>query len=438
MPFIYPVLTYENRGGQPPGDHASYMLRDEPTMTMTSQLPGLHSWLQHRLTRRNFAISASMLALGTGGCGDARDGGQEGILETPTAEPTQALPAPTQRPIASPVAGYQDPARWAGRTLTIATAGVGEYLDALIIAFFQAFQHDTGAIVRHEQFGRDGTQNLTSQAEVGEILWDVMLIPTNEVLDLSEQGYLAAIDYNVIDRAALYPELTMQHGVGAQMYSTTMVYSVSAQEGPENWSTFWDLGTFGGTRALRRSPVGTLEFALLADGVTVGNLYPLDVDRAFQSLEHLRWGTLFYEDSKQPVELVRTGQVGLASAWSVRTTLPDVASLVKPQWNGGMISADSWVIPRGSENIDVAMSFINYATRAVTTANFSRMQPFGPVNKDALALLRPDVRGNMPNFGPNLRSQFFENWSYWRDQREGLTARFEDWLLNPTGTPDSS
>jgi len=137
------------------------------------------------------------------------------------------------------------------------------------------------------------------------------------------------------------------------------------------------------------------------------------------------------------VELVRTGQVGLASAWSVRTTLPDVASLVKPAWNQGMISADAWVTPRGTENADIAMSFINYATRAVPTANFSRLQPFGPVNQDALDLLLPEIAESLPNYVEHFGKQFFENWSYWRDHRESLTSQFEEWLLNPPATPES-
>ncbi|HWV24813.1 MAG TPA: extracellular solute-binding protein [Thermomicrobiales bacterium] len=391
--------------------------------------------ISRRLSRRAFAAGGVALALGLVGCGGKSNTPAE-IVATPTPEPTQAPPMPTQPPIASPVAGYLDPKRWAGRTLTVATAGVGDYLDALTSAFFDAFAHDTGAVVRHEQFGRDGTANLMSQVDEGEILWDVMLVPMNAVLDLSEQGYLTAIDYNVVDNSALYPQLTLQHGVGAEMYSTTMVYSVSREEGPADWADFWNLQLFDGTRALRRSPVGTLEFALLADGVQIDKLYPLDTERAFASLEKIREATLFYEDSKQPVELVRTGQVGLASAWTVRTTLPDVASLVTPVWNQGMISADAWVTPRGTPNTDVAMSFINYATRAVPTANFSRLQPFGPVNQDALKLLKLELLETLPNYVENFGLQFFENLSYWRDHRDRLTAQFEDWLLNPPATPE--
>lgn len=392
-----------------------------------------------RWTRRG------LLGLGTGAvlAGFTACGGNEKKNQPPTAtsvpgqdvEPTQAVPTPTQPPIASPVPGYLDPTRWKGRSITIASAAIGTYLGALTEAYFAAFTNATGATIHHTQFGRDGIASLTDQINDGEVIWDVVLVPTDNVLPLSQKGQLTAIDYNIVDPAALYPAIVMQHGVGQAIYSTAMVYPAQSKVPPTSWKDFWDLSTFSGTRALRKDPVGTLEFALLADGVAVADLYPLDTVRAFASLAKIRAATIFYEDSKQPVELVRTGQVGLASAWSVRTDLPDVASLVKTLWNGGMLSADSWAIPKGAANADVAMSFINFATRSVPAASFSRLQPFGPVNKNAFALLRPDVVAGLPSAPQNIGGQFFENWSYWAGKQVELTKQFNDWLLNPLATP---
>jgi len=390
-------------------------------------------WTRRALLREGAGLVAASLI----GCaGD--DGGDISIpTQTPAVDvaPTQAPPAPTQPPISSPVAGYLDPGRWIGRSLVVASPAFGEYLDAVMIAFFDAFSLATGATVRHQDFGREGFGGLIDQVESGEPVWDVLLVPAEEVLPLAGNGYLEAIDYNVVDPTALYAELMFQHGVGARMYSTTIVSPSTAVDPPEDWAAFWDVGANSGTRALRRSPIGTLEFALLADGVPATDLYPLDIPRAFVMMDRIRNATIFYEDSKQPVEFVRTGQVDVASAWNVRTDLADVMSLVTPQWNGGMLSADSWIIPRGAPNRDVGMSFINFATRAVPTANFSRLQSFGPVNQDALALLRPDIVERLPNAPQHLAVQFFQNWGFWAEFRESLTVRFDDWLLNPIATP---
>jgi len=400
----------------------------------SSRLPSLTS----RTTRRSLlGLGGVGLTLALAACGsdDADDEPTPTQEPEPTAEPTQADPTPTQEPISSPVSGYLDPTRWEGRSITVATAAAGEYLDALHEAYFDAFAEATGAKVRHTQFGRDGVDGIGSQVESGDVTWDVVLIPTENALPIAQQNALTAIDYNVVDTTDLYPELVMQHAVGQAIYATTIVYPAGSEEIPTDWAQFWDLSTFSGTRALRKSPIGTLEFALLADGVARDALYPLDTARAFAALDRIRDAVIWYEDSKQPVELVRTGQVGLAAAWSVRTALPDVASLVSIQWNGGMLSADSWAIPRGSANTDVAMSFINFATRAVPSATFSRLQPFGPVNTNAFALLRDDIVAALPNAPGNIDKQFFQNWSYWADLEDELATQFDDWVLNPISTP---
>jgi putative spermidine/putrescine transport system substrate-binding protein len=383
--------------------------------------------------------------LGLAGCSPMGDNDDPADVSTPTADlledvpdATQAPPTPTQPAIGSPVPGYLDSERWFARSLVVATPGVGDYLDALTNAFFAPFETATGATVRHQTFGRDGLANLIDQVENGDTVWDVVLIPAEEVLPLAQQGYLSPIDYDIVDPTSLYEVAAMQHGVGAMYYSTVMASSSAVEESPASWADFWDLSTFSGTRALRRDPIGTLEFALQADGVEMDALYPLDVPRAFASLEKLREATIFYEDSKQPVELVRTGQVGLASAWNIRSQLPDVASLVTLTWQGGMISADSWAVPRGAENLDVAMSFINFATRAVPSANFSLHQPFGPANKAALELIREDVVANLPTAPEHLERQFFENWAYWVDNRETLTEQFEDWFFNLLASPEAA
>ena len=57
-----------------------------------------------------------------------------------------------------------------------------------------------------------------------------------------------------------------------------------------SWAEFWDLKKFPGPRMLTDLAAGAidLEFALLADGVPKDKLYPIDVDRAFKSLDRVR------------------------------------------------------------------------------------------------------------------------------------------------------
>jgi putative spermidine/putrescine transport system substrate-binding protein len=365
---------------------------------------------------------------------------------TVTSTETPVLTATaTQETISTPVPGYTDPQKWAGRGLTIAAWG-GDYQDAQKRAFFDPFSHDTNASI---QLKIADTARMMDQVDQGSVSWDAITFPMEEVLSLARANYLEPIDYAVIDKTPLFPEIALQYGVGADFFSTVIVYPPGSDQVPQSWVDFWDVPPLVPgqepdpmtLRALRHHPVGTLEFALLADGVEMANLYPLDIERAFQSLNKIRdHVTVWYEDGKQPVELVIAGQVGMASAWNVRPWQLGVGDQVRFEWYGGMLSADAWVVPRGAPNKDVAMDFINYATRAVPSANFGRLVPFGPVNTDSLALLRTSRAEMLPTSPVNRSVQFFQNWNWWADNLDLITDQFEDWLLTepaPSGTPAS-
>ena len=262
---------------------------------------------------------------------------------------------------------------------------------------------------------------------------------------MSRANYLEPIDFTVVDKTALVPEIVLQYAAGSDFFSTVMVYPASAPFMPANWSEFWTVGplaedgtiALADTRTLRRSPIGTLEFALLADGVAMVELYPLDLERAFASLERIRANVVaWYEDGKQPIELILAEQAAMGSAWNVRAWQLGVTTEVGTTWHGGMLSADMWVVPRGAPNKDVAMDFINYATRAIPSANFARIVPFGPVNLDSPPLLDDERLLVLPTAPANMTAQFIQNWAWWADNSEAVTTRFEDWLLTePEATP---
>lgn len=374
-------------------------------------------------TRRSLLAAFSGAGLAATGCTSDDDADSTAV---PTETPVPA-PTPTLEPIASPVAGFVDPNRWAGRAITVASLG-GDYQAAQEEAYFAPFEAATGATVRQDT---TVLSDLMRQVDDDAVIWDVVCVTTEEVLPLARAGYLTPIDYGVVDTSTLLADtgIMMQHGVGADFFSTVIVYPIDLAEPPTGWTDFWQVERFPNGRALKRDPAGTLEFALLADGVPVNALYPLDVERAFASLDRIAAEVaIWYEDSKQPIELILAEQVQLASAWNVRTILPDARGSVGITWNGGMLSGDSWVVPRGTKNPDLAMSFISYATRAVPNANFCRLLPFGPVNREALDLLPAERLAVLPTANPQRRLQFVENWNYWVDHRERLSERLVEWL----------
>jgi putative spermidine/putrescine transport system substrate-binding protein len=401
-----------------------------------------HARVQDNIFTRR-AILAGGLTLGLAGCG----GGAE---TTPTPaipelQPTNTPePVPTQAPLGSPVAGYSQPGKWDGRTLNVAAWG-GNIEDAQGTAFFNPFEEATGASV---QIKKADLGRLKEQVDSEDVSWDVLTVPADTALALARTGYLEPIDFAVVDKTPLVPEVVLQYAVGEGFYSTVIVYRADNPAPPRGWTDFWTFSERESPddpippqdlRTLPRNPVGTLEFALLADGVPVEQLYPLDLERAFASLDRIRdYVVAWYEDGKQPIELLVADQVAMGSAWNVRAWQLGVTTEVGTQWNGGMLSADMWVVPKGAPNKDIAMDFINFSTRAIPSANFSRLVPYGPVNLEAPPLLDPERLKQMPTAPENFSSQFIQNWVWWADNLDAVTARFEDWLLSkPESSPEA-
>src|SRR5207249_4296993 len=104
------------------------------------------------------------------------------------------------------------------------------------------------------------------------------------------------IDYTTMPPdvlAGLQKEAMHPYGVGGFVWPTGIAYHTKKyndENHPRSWAEFWDVKKFPGARALPHPSylIGPLEMALVADGVPADKLYPLDVERAFRSLERIR------------------------------------------------------------------------------------------------------------------------------------------------------
>lgn len=381
--------------------------------------------LQSRHSRRHVLRMAGLLA-GTGLVAACRS--------DRTATPGEATPAPspTVTPTAlavAAVAGYDNPTVWEGREITVTSWG-GEYQEAQQRAIFDPFERLTGAKVTTDE---TDIESLRGQVESSEVRWDVCDILLEDVLPLANLGVLEELDYNVIQTTGIDRGIRFDHAIGSAYYSTVLAYREDAWPDlpmPTGWIDFWDLERYPGTRGLHRQAQTTLEFALLADGVAVADLYPLDVGRALASLERIRDAvTLWWEQGAQPAQLLNSGDIDMVAAWHSRierVRQDGVAAGI--QWNGGALSGDAWAIPKGSANREVAMDFINFATRPEVCAAFASLVPFGPVNAGAFDLMEPDVARSSPSFPANREQQFIVDFDWWFKHQEETDTQFEDWL----------
>lgn len=394
----------------------------EGLMVRSRSISEVHAW-RRQMSRRRFLQHASLAMAGLALAACSNDSDQ------PTATP-EPEPEPTATPVlVQEVEGFDDPTRWEGRTLTVTSWG-GEYQDAQQRAFFEPFARLTGAEVNT---AATDLAVLRTQVDSGEVLWDVCDVLTEDVLRLANVGVIAPIDFDEIDTEDILPEAMMEHGLSSSFYSTVLAYREGFwEEGhvPQGWADFWDLERFPGNRGLHRDPQSTLEFALIADGVDLEDLYPIDIDRALASLDRIKASMfLWWEQGAQPTQMITSGDIDMVSVWNSRIDrLSLEGAPVLVQWNEAAISGDSWVLPSGSENVDIAMDFLRFASRPEPGAAFASLVPFGPVNERTFDLLDDEFRERLPT-SPSLRpQQFFINNEWWFANRESAGERFEAWL----------
>lgn len=341
-------------------------------------------------------------------------------------------PATPTIPALASVNGYTDPRRWEGRTLVVATPGDegSAYLQAQIAAIFEPFERLTGALVETE---RMDIALLRQQVESAEVEWSVCDVPAEEVLALANSAIIDDIDYGVVDASDLFEPFVMQQGVGANLYATALAYSkpeINGGASPTNWADYWDLETFPGLRGFQESPLGTLEFALLGSGVAPVDLYPLDVESAFRRLDLIiDQIALWWRQGAQPTQMIAAGDLAMVAVWHDRIIeLAMGGAEVDLTWQQSQINGDSWVVPNGAPESEIAMDFVNFATRPEVTATFSKHFPFGPVNRRAFGLLAGEDTPTLPGAPGIIEQQFVVDLEWWFRNREPVEERFREWL----------
>jgi putative spermidine/putrescine transport system substrate-binding protein len=276
---------------------------------------------------------------------------------------------------------------------------------------------------------------LKAMVEGGNVTWDVVNVDAFWGEQAGKQGLLEPIDYQIVSKEGIIQEMANKYSFPAGVYSSVIAYSTekfSEQNHPKTWQEFWDTEKFPGARGLYNDPLDTLEIALLADGVKPEDLYPLDVDRAFKSLDKLKSKTeiVWWDAGAQPAELLSTGSVTVSAAWDGRISMANKDGVpVDFHYNQATLSSESWVVPKGSKKTELAMKFINFATRADVQAAYSEKIDYSPVNQKSFELLPKEVQERLGTSPELVKKQVVTDPNYWAEHYEELSQRLQEWHL---------
>lgn len=262
--------------------------------------------------------------------------------------------------------------------------------------------------------------------------WDVVQVTADTLQRACQAGQVEKLDWPALGgRDRMIPQGAAECGLGAFARATVLAWDREKFPGTPSWQDFFDIAKVPGKRGLRRSPRGTLEIALLADGVAPADVYRTlgtddGLERALRRLQQLApyivwWNT----GDREAVRLLASGEVLMTTAPSAAVALANRAGPrhFGLQWAGGLIEVDYWAIIKGAARLADARRFLAFAADPKLQTALPKLAALGGMSKGANDGLPPDLLAVSPT--ANLGGALFIDDAFWRDNGEKIGHRFD-------------
>lgn len=278
----------------------------------------------------------------------------------------------------------------------------------------------------------DALPMVKAQGAAGKPVWDVIDTPPSNCIRGGNEGLIEKLDLSKMPNVQAMPEAyRTPYSVAYEFYSSVLAYNKkSLKKVPQSWAEFWDVKNFPGTRSLRNDPMGTLEAALLSDGVPRDKLYPLDVDRAYKRLQQIKPDiAVWWSSGGQSAQLLNDGEVDMLMIWNGR------ASAVRKDnkdidftYNDGLLQNTQLCILKNAPNYATAVKFVNEAVSPDLQANLPLYIDYGPGNPAAFdtGKLTAERAKELPSSPDNAAKQALLSEQWWSSPA-GIAAK-DRWL----------
>ena len=339
--------------------------------------------------------------------------------------PGSAAPASVAPSAAQAADICTTPPKADGKTLTFASYG-GAYQEAQRKGWLEPYAALTG--VKFQESEDTSNATIKAQVESGQVTWDIVDVGNDFGLD-ANAALLEPLDYTKIHKDEIIDGFASTYRVADITYGVVLGYNTEKTAGqvPAGWADFFDTTKLPGKRGMwDYSAGGIFEFALLADGVAPKDLYPLDLVRAAKKLDTIKKDLVFWGSGAESQDLLGKGEVAMAMIWNGRAySAKNIDNKpVAIQWNGQIVTADYFVVPKGTPNKDTAMNFIAWATCKENNAAPSKYIPYGPTNK--LSKADPSKVAELSVSNINDNSAYFDD-AWIVENAQKLEDAYQEW-----------
>lgn len=280
---------------------------------------------------------------------------------------------------------------------------------------------------------------LLAMFKAGQVDIDVIDTGDDVLLQLEQAGALEPIPYKDFTRTNpddIEADVRLKYQVGSFVYAfvqgfNTTAYAVGKE--PKSWAEFWDIKAFPGPRTLADMASGApnLEIALLADGVPMDKIYPIDIERAFKSLSRIKPAVpKFWDTGALSAQMLADKEAVLAVIWSTRVQVAaDGGAPVAAQWNQNQILAQAYGLTKGGHNEAAGVKFIDYSLSPEVQARWLGAYKAIPVNQKAYPHTAPQLIDPATKL-PWTKSKGFRNdITWWADNRTKVSQYWNKWVL---------
>jgi putative spermidine/putrescine transport system substrate-binding protein len=305
----------------------------------------------------------------------------------------------------------------------------GDAVPAFTKAWAEPYQKQTGGVMTIDGSGPTNGK-IRAMVEANSVRWDVCDSGVTGLAELASRNLLTPIDYTIVDKFKVLPGFAYEFGVCDYMFSTVLAWDTSKIKGTPTLADFFDLKKIPGRRMVRKDNTAMIEMALLADGVPMDKLYPLDVDRAMRKFATIKDSLLVWDTATQSQSLLRDGEAVMGLLWNTRAQLlkSEDGSRIDYNFNGGVLQPSLWVVPKGNpagKQVMVAIAAMQEPTGQVALLTALST---GPANPAAASMVPAAVLPTDPSAPANAAIQVKISAGWYRDFHGATYRRFLEFL----------
>lgn len=252
---------------------------------------------------------------------------------------------------------------------------------------------------------------IKAMVEANAVEWDLVDVGGQFIFQGRDQNLLEPIDYDIVNASKLPEAWATSHGVFTSTGATLIAWNTKAfpeDKGPQSWKDFWDVKTFPGARSLYQRFFYNYEAALMAAGTKPSEVYPATdekVQLAFDKLAEIKPHVkVWWSAGAQPPQLLSSGEVAMASAWSGRVLdILKEGAPVAMTYKQSVAWGNAYVVPRGTPYKDLAMKVIDYAISEKAQEALLPIGTYGPVLTSVAAKATPEQAKAYVTYPANFR-----------------------------------